>query len=50
MNETKLEGRFIRLTKEQYHKLQNQSDKNNVSIASLIRLAVTDYLAKGESL
>jgi hypothetical protein len=34
----------IRLTKEQHRKLKEKSEENNVSIASLVRLAVDDYL------
>jgi len=47
MNDENLQGILIRLTKQQHQKLKEKSQENDVSIAGLVRLAVTGYLQEG---
>jgi hypothetical protein len=39
-----LQGIFIRLTRKQHQVLKQMSEENKVSISSLVRLAVKDYI------
>ena len=45
-----LQGIFIRLTRRQHDMLRGKSNENQVSIASLVRLAVEDYIKEKKDL
>lgn len=39
---------FVRLTKQQYEKLQEISNKGDIPVSSLVRLSVSKYLEMEE--
>jgi len=44
MNKRNLQGIFVRLTNEQHRLLKEKSKGSRISIAGLIRLAITKFL------